>query len=323
MKDKVSSSALAFAQALLQRLWAFRLELGCLLAILVFYAAVARSIGSIWTGILLAVLLILAGTFRPIRQGMWSMLKGRSQLRRSRKDPPFGYIVGSSATNEDFQSLQHERGLAVDPREGVAPYEANEGVKTDEKIRFLDLRIPWNDGQESALTNALGYPANTIPGLAQIIAQAGALEVLAMAMGAAVPRTMTDLRPYRIFRLIEQGITLPEAETLVEALFKVTHTTAKRYVNEAVARYRVELQASVSQTICRLLEEATWSKEHQRWEVRLPGQYVQEKIRAVLGELTLPDPERAHRGSLWRFPEETYRALRQHYGLPERLRETR
>jgi hypothetical protein len=81
------------------------------------------------------------------------------------------------------------------------------------------------------------------------LARAGAIELLALATGRVVPATLADARAFRIYNMLEQGMNLSDAESLVAAIFKVPTATAKRLVNSAVSRYAVELQQGQSGSI--------------------------------------------------------------------------
>jgi hypothetical protein len=122
------------------------------------------------------------------------------------------------------------------------------------------------------------------------------------------------LAPSAFFNLLQQGMTLSDAETLVAAIFKVPSATAKRMVNSAVARYAIELQQGLSGTIGEVLEAATWDKERERWDIGMPATFIRERILEAAARLPVPDPSRAA-GSLWRFPDETYQAVRKEFGL--------
>jgi hypothetical protein len=139
----------------------------------------------------------------------------------------------------------------------------------------------------------------------------------ALATGRAVPATLADARAFRIFNLLQQGIGLSDAEVLVAAIFKVPSATAKRLVNTAVSRYAVELQEGLSGTIGQVLEGATWDRDRERWAIRMPPTFVRERILEVAARLPIPDPSRAA-GSLWRFPDETYQAVRKEFGFAEK-----
>jgi hypothetical protein len=164
------------------------------------------------------------------------------------------------------------------------------------------------------LVQAIGSSWNA-DDVATLLARAGASEILALATGRTVPATLADARAFRIFNLLQQGMNLSDAESLVAAIFKVPATTAKRMVNAAVARYSVELQEGLNGTIGEVLDGAAWDKERSRWDIRMPPTFIRERILEVAASLPVPDPGRAA-GSLWRFPDETYQAVRKEFGLP-------
>jgi hypothetical protein len=129
----------------------------------------------------------------------------------------------------------------------------------------MDIDIPFTDEDRNRLSQALG-PSWDADDVATLLARAGASEILALATGRMVPATLADARAFRIFNLLQEGMSLSDAETLVTAIFKVPSATAKRMVNSAVARYSVELQQGLSGTIGAVLEAATWDKDRERWE---------------------------------------------------------
>jgi hypothetical protein len=189
----------------------------------------------------------------------------------------------------------------------------------DAKLSRLTMRIdvPLSDDERRRLAQALGTQRD-VDRVAAMVAKAGARELLAQATGAAVFSSITDLKHYRIYMLLHQGLTLDEAERVVAALFKVTGTAARRLVGNAIARYSVELRDALERALVELLEAATWNPEVDRWEVRIPSAFVRERVRDVLSQLPLPDPVPAQRGPLWRYADETYQALRMHFGLAAR-----
>jgi hypothetical protein len=178
----------------------------------------------------------------------------------------------------------------------------------------VEIDIPFTDEDRKRLSQALGsnWAADQI---AVLLARAGASEILALATGRAVPATLADERAFRIFNLLQQGVSLSDAEALVAAIFKVPSATAKRMVNSAVARYAVELQQGLSGAIGEVLEGASWDKDRERWDIRMPPTFIRQRILEVAARLPIPDPSRAA-GSLWRFPDETYQAVRKEFGLP-------
>jgi hypothetical protein len=178
---------------------------------------------------------------------------------------------------------------------------------------YVDIEIPLTAEDRKRLTQALG-PSWNADDVAILLARAGASEILALATGRTVPATLAEARAFRIFNLLQQGMSLSDAETLVAAIFKVPTATAKRMVNSAVARYAIELQQGLSGTIGEVLEAATWDKERERWDIGMPTTFIRERILEAAGRLPVPDPSRAA-GSLWRFPDETYQAVRKEFGL--------
>jgi hypothetical protein len=180
----------------------------------------------------------------------------------------------------------------------------------------MNLEIPFSDDQEQRLREVLPRGKDATE-MAALIARAGAREALAQATGTAVFSSIADLRAFRIYCLVESGMTLDEAEAVVAALFKVPSSTAKRWVNGAVARYLVELQAQVGDTIRGLLADGGWDTEAARWKVRVPSVFVRDRIADVLAGLDVPEPEPARRGSIWRFADETFQALRVEFSLEE------
>ncbi len=178
----------------------------------------------------------------------------------------------------------------------------------------MNLEIPFSDDQKERLQEVLPRGKDAAE-MAALIARAGAREALAQATGTAVFSSIADVRAFRIYCLIESGMTLDEAEVVVAALFKVPSSTAKRWVNGAVARYLVELQAQVGETIRGLLADGEWDKEAGRWNVRVPSVFVRDRIADVLAGLDVPEPEPARRGSIWRFADETFQALRGEFDL--------
>jgi hypothetical protein len=180
----------------------------------------------------------------------------------------------------------------------------------------VDVEVPFTADDRKRLSQALGSSRNP-DDVVELIARAGATELLALATGRVVPATLAEARAFRIFNLIDQGMSLSDAESLVASIFKVPTTTAKRLVNSAVARYAVELQQGLSGTITDVLDAASWDGEHDRWETRMPTTFIRERILEVAARQPVPDPSRAA-GSLWRFPDETYQAVREEFGLRPR-----
>jgi hypothetical protein len=152
--------------------------------------------------------------------------------------------------------------------------------------------------------------------VAGLVARAGAREALALATGNAVFSSIADLRSFRIFCLLQEGMSLADAERLVGALFKVPPATAKRMVNAAVARYAIDLRDSLEENIVSLLEGAVWREG--RWEMRMPSTFVRERVWDVVDRLDVPNPTQTERGALWKLADETYQSLREEFALQQR-----
>jgi hypothetical protein len=150
----------------------------------------------------------------------------------------------------------------------------------------------------------------------ELVARAGAMEMLAQASGTAVFSSITDLRAFRIYCMLEAGMTLGEAEATVAAIFGVESRRAKTMVNGAVARYRIELRQRVAEEIRTLLQEAAWSNEEGRWVMRLPSMFIRHRVADELEQLDVPEPVSAKRGARWYMANETYQALRTTFDLP-------
>lgn len=184
----------------------------------------------------------------------------------------------------------------------------------------MNIDIGITDEDRARLTILFGNDAD-LERLIRIIAQAGAAELLAQATGRAVFSTMTDLRLYRVFCLLRAGMTLKEAESLVSFIFKVSLPSARRLVENALTRYEIEERDMVRERIADLLNAANWRES--RWEVELPAGFVRDAVLNETARLNSADPQRAGRGALWLFPDETFQATREAFGLKKRQRPTK
>jgi hypothetical protein len=180
----------------------------------------------------------------------------------------------------------------------------------------VQIEVAFTEDDRRLLERALGQ-RNDLDAIAELIARAGAAESLALATGRAVPSTMADVRAMRIYGLVQQGVDLTDVEALVAVLFKVPTATAKRMVSSSIARYAVELTESLTAAIGTVLDAASWNEENGRWEVRMASAFLRERILAAADPLPVPDPTRSG-GSIWRFADETYQAVRESFNLPAR-----
>lgn len=176
----------------------------------------------------------------------------------------------------------------------------------------LELDITADDRERLEKALPRGYDIDDV---VEKVSMAGVREALDYATGRAVFSSMADLRSYRIFCLVRQGVHLAQAEVLVANLFKVPPTTARRLVNSAVARYAVELDESLDEEVSRTLDVAAWNTEADRWELAMPTVFLRDRILDVLSRSEQPDPSPAHRGAVWQFPDETFAWLRGELGL--------
>jgi hypothetical protein len=162
------------------------------------------------------------------------------------------------------------------------------------------------------------FGAETVRPVLDVILKAGAMEAVGYASGRAVFTTMADLRAFRVYCLVTCGLGLEDSEKLVASLFKVTPAGARRLVTSALARYRYELDTSVTKEIERILDDASWvADDIDRWEVRLPPGFVRDRVLELCRSGDQPNPE-SKRGAVWHFAEETYDQLRADLDLPER-----
>lgn len=152
----------------------------------------------------------------------------------------------------------------------------------------------------------------------EAVIRAGATEFLSQATGRVVPSGIREARIYRVFLMLQAGVALNEAPAIVAAIFKETPVRARGLVQAAIARYDVELRASVDTRVADVLKKATWNEG--RWDVELPVGFVRDRILDFAGATPLADPTRAGRGVVYQFPDETYQAVRQEFGLEPRAK---
>lgn len=179
----------------------------------------------------------------------------------------------------------------------------------------VTVTIEISDEDTRRLEASLGARSD-LDRIATAVVRAGAREFVSQATGRVVPSGIREERLYRVFLLLQEGVTLREAQALVAATFKETPGRARGLVEAALARYDVELRESVNTRMAEVLGDATW--QGRRWEVELPVGFVRDHVLALAADTRLPDPERAGRGAVWEFPDETYQELRRQLGLPER-----
>jgi hypothetical protein len=184
----------------------------------------------------------------------------------------------------------------------------------------VTVTIAVSDDDVARLRTSLG-PTVDLDRILGLLVRAGATELLTQATGRVVPGGLREARLYRVYLLLEAGVTLGEAQALVAAIFKETPGRARGFVESAIARYDVELRASVNARVAEVLDAAIWTEE--KWDVELPLGFVRDRVLEIAGETTFADPNRAGRGSVYRFADETYQAVRASVGLRARPRPRR
>jgi hypothetical protein len=166
-----------------------------------------------------------------------------------------------------------------------------------------------SESEYDRLRAALG-PGRNVGALAGTIAKAGATELLAQATGLQVFSSIADLRMYRIYCLLKQGINLDDAEALVAVLFKVAPVTARRMVQAALARYDVDLQADIDKALATVLDAAEWDGEAGKWQVKMGSGFIRDRLSSIVATQALLVPDRSTKGGVWKFADETYTAIR-------------
>jgi len=179
----------------------------------------------------------------------------------------------------------------------------------------ISVSIAISDDDVNRLRTSMGSSVD-LERVGGAMMRAGAREIVNHATGRVVPAGLREARLYRIFLLLQEGITLTEAQALVAAIFKETPGRARGLVESAIARYDVELRTLVDARVTEVLDGATWRED--RWEAELPTGFVRERMLEIAGAIPLPDPTRAGRGAVYRFPDETYQAIRGQLKLKKR-----
>ncbi|GAA2736905.1 hypothetical protein GCM10009867_22450 [Pedococcus aerophilus] len=180
---------------------------------------------------------------------------------------------------------------------------------------MVNLTVDVSDDQRARLKSVLG-PAADLDDVLGYVLLAGAREALAYATGEALFSSITDLRMYRVFRLIEAGLPPGNSEQVVAALFKVPLPTARRLIATAFARYSVELNERIAEEVKGALDKAR-SASGKKWEISLPAGFIKDAILSTCRASTQSDPTSV-KGSVWAFPEETYDFLRSNFDMPAR-----
>jgi hypothetical protein len=182
----------------------------------------------------------------------------------------------------------------------------------------MDIAVPFDDEARQRLQRAVQGDRD-FDALASIIARAGAREALDQATGRAAPTNIGDQRSYRIYCLMREGLPLSEAYALVAGIFQVNEVTAKRYVDTALARFRVELDQAVNESLQAVFADDAAGTEwvDATWWVAVPDALIG-NVRQIVHDAGQPEIASARKGTVWKFPDESYQAVRLAVGLSQR-----
>lgn len=176
---------------------------------------------------------------------------------------------------------------------------------SDRTVLHVDVEL--SEAMRDRLGRALAGLGDLEPILGYIAA-AGAREALDQAAGTAAFSSITDLRSYRIFRLVDAGMPVDQARAVVASIFQVTPTAAARYVETALARYRVELEDRVNAVLRALLGQA--QRQGDEYLVIIPPTLVT-RVKDIAQRANAPAPVFTGDRDAWRVRPQTFEALRQ------------
>lgn len=118
---------------------------------------------------------------------------------------------------------------------------------------------------------------------------------------------------FRVFCLIDAGLKAKNSEDVVAALFKIPAATARRLIENAFARYSIELRATVVTEVGSKLNEAT-PIANKKWRLVLPAGFVRDAVLTTCSASDKPNPTNP-KGSVYEFSDETFALARQAFGL--------
>ncbi|MGW4866308.1 hypothetical protein [Streptomyces chartreusis] len=173
----------------------------------------------------------------------------------------------------------------------------------------MRIDVTFESEDKQRLAEALGSQTQ-VDRLAALVARAGATEVLEQATGKAMTTTLSELRSFRIRCLFRAGLSVDEAENLVSALFKVSSSTARKYIDDAIARFDIELRPFVVDAAKKVLEDdrlIDWSDG--AWEISMPCEAVRKWMHEQVSKSSKPNPRRSDRAGVWRYPKSSYEYL--------------
>lgn len=134
-----------------------------------------------------------------------------------------------------------------------------------------------------------------------------------------MPTTFSELRFFRIRSLFRAGLSVNEAEGVVTALFKVSSPSARKYIDDAISRFDIELRPFVVEAVKKVIEDehlAKWSDG--AWEISMPCEAVRKWMHEQIRKSNKPNPHRSDRASVWRYPDSSYQHLRGFFQLSPR-----
>src|SRR2546425_11008431 len=106
----------------------------------------------------------------------------------------------------------------------------------------MKIEVNLSNDDRKRITTLFGSNATKY---IEILAIAGAEEVLAQATGAVRPSTLGEAQLYRIYRLMANGIGADEAEAVVANLFGIRKRPAQGLVAKTLAKYKLDLDAEL------------------------------------------------------------------------------
>jgi hypothetical protein len=144
----------------------------------------------------------------------------------------------------------------------------------------IELDVSINADVEALLREALGDPEDLVRCL-QGHFQAACQEYLAMYCGERVFRRGSDLLDFRLFLLVQHAFhhRLPDEQT-VSRLFQMTASESRALLRSLLAKYQIQLKASLRYTIRELLQQAQSHPSGPEY-----GHYLRISNQAVVNEL--------------------------------------
>lgn len=160
-----------------------------------------------------------------------------------------------------------------------------------------------------------------------ILAAAGAREVIDFASGRAVFSTVPEIRQYRVYCLIKalvdqqlvvlsgspaggkvRGLALHKLEDLVQVLFKITSRRATSLVQSTFARYPADLAKLLDKLLAQQLADAEWQPNDKRWRAVVPIGISRDRLDELFRAFPKARPV-VKDGAIVEFPAEAWQHL--------------